>query len=59
MDGLFRDLAGLGSFRLGLTGGEPLLRKDLFDVLDAAPETLAIAVVRGTEERELEVNLRP
>jgi radical SAM protein with 4Fe4S-binding SPASM domain len=36
MDGLFADLARLGSFRLGLTGGEPLLRKDLFDVLDAA-----------------------
>jgi radical SAM protein with 4Fe4S-binding SPASM domain len=36
MDRLFADLAGLGSFRLGLTGGEPLLRRDLFDVLDAA-----------------------
>src|SRR5262249_54845714 len=36
MNPLFGDLAGLGSFRLGLTGGEPLLRKDLFDVLDAA-----------------------
>jgi radical SAM protein with 4Fe4S-binding SPASM domain len=38
MDRLFADLAGLGSFRLGLTGGEPLLRKDLFDILDAATE---------------------
>jgi radical SAM protein with 4Fe4S-binding SPASM domain len=36
MDRLFAEMAGLGSFRLGLTGGEPLLRKDLFDVLDAA-----------------------
>lgn len=36
MDALFADLASLGSFRLGLTGGEPLLRKDLFDMLDAA-----------------------
>jgi MoaA/NifB/PqqE/SkfB family radical SAM enzyme len=36
MDHLFGDLASLGSFRLGLTGGEPLLRKDLFDILDAA-----------------------
>jgi radical SAM protein with 4Fe4S-binding SPASM domain len=36
MDSLFAELAGLGSFRLGLTGGEPLLRKDLLDVLDAA-----------------------
>lgn len=38
MDGLFAELASLGSFRLGLTGGEPLLRKDLLDVLDAATE---------------------
>ncbi len=36
MDQLFAELAGLGSFRLGLTGGEPLLRKDLLDILDAA-----------------------
>jgi radical SAM protein with 4Fe4S-binding SPASM domain len=36
MDDLFGELAGLGSFRLGLTGGEPLLRKDLVDILDAA-----------------------
>jgi MoaA/NifB/PqqE/SkfB family radical SAM enzyme len=36
MQGLFADLSRLGSFRLGVTGGEPLLRKDLFDVLDAA-----------------------
>src|SRR5262249_10484167 len=36
LDNLFADLARLGSFRLGMTGGEPLLRKDLFDILDAA-----------------------
>jgi MoaA/NifB/PqqE/SkfB family radical SAM enzyme len=36
MDRLFADLAGIGAFRLGLTGGEPLLRKDLFEILDAA-----------------------
>ena len=36
LDRVFRDLAALGSFRLGLTGGEPLLRKDLLDVIDAA-----------------------
>jgi radical SAM protein with 4Fe4S-binding SPASM domain len=36
LDLLFGDLASIGSFRLGLTGGEPLLRKDLFDILDAA-----------------------
>jgi radical SAM protein with 4Fe4S-binding SPASM domain len=36
MDRLFGELAALGSFRLGLTGGEPLLRKDLLDIVDAA-----------------------
>jgi radical SAM protein with 4Fe4S-binding SPASM domain len=36
LDHLFRDMASLGSFRLGLTGGEPLLRKDLLEILDSA-----------------------
>jgi MoaA/NifB/PqqE/SkfB family radical SAM enzyme len=36
IDRLCGELAALGSFRLGLTGGEPLLRKDLLDILDAA-----------------------
>lgn len=36
MDTLFATLARMGSFRLGLTGGEPLLRKDIFDILDLA-----------------------
>jgi MoaA/NifB/PqqE/SkfB family radical SAM enzyme len=36
LDVLFADLARLGSFRLGVTGGEPLMRKDLFDILDSA-----------------------
>lgn len=36
LDTLFASLARVGSFRLGLTGGEPLLRKDLFDILDLA-----------------------
>lgn len=36
LDRLFEQLAALGSFRLGLTGGEPLLRRDLLDVLDRA-----------------------
>jgi MoaA/NifB/PqqE/SkfB family radical SAM enzyme len=35
---LFAELAGLGSFRLGLTGGEPLLRADLLPIIDAATE---------------------
>jgi radical SAM protein with 4Fe4S-binding SPASM domain len=29
-------MASIGSFRLGLTGGEPLLRRDLFDIIDLA-----------------------
>jgi radical SAM protein with 4Fe4S-binding SPASM domain len=36
LDRLFAEMASLGSFRLGLTGGEPLLRKDLFEVIDLA-----------------------
>ncbi len=35
---LFDDLAGIGAFRLGLTGGEPLMRRDLFDIDDAATD---------------------
>ena len=31
---------------------------DLFDALDAAGDTLPLVVVRGTEERELQVPLR-
>ncbi len=36
MENLFAELATIGSLRLGLTGGEPLMRKDVFDILDAA-----------------------
>lgn len=36
LDGLFASMARMGSFRLGLTGGEPLLRKDLFEIVDLA-----------------------
>lgn len=36
LNDLFAQMAALGTFRLGLTGGEPLLRKDLFDVIDLA-----------------------
>jgi len=38
LDNLFRTLAGMGAFRLGLTGGEPLLRRDLFDIIDLATD---------------------
>jgi radical SAM protein with 4Fe4S-binding SPASM domain len=36
LDALFGQMAALGAFRLGLTGGEPLLRRDLFEILDLA-----------------------
>jgi radical SAM protein with 4Fe4S-binding SPASM domain len=36
LDTLFGQLAAMGSFRLGLTGGEPLMRPDLLEVVDAA-----------------------
>jgi MoaA/NifB/PqqE/SkfB family radical SAM enzyme len=36
LDGLFTEMAAMGSFRLGLTGGEPLLRRDRFDITDLA-----------------------
>ena len=36
IDQLCRDLAAHGCMRLGLTGGEPLMRKDFFDIVDCA-----------------------
>ncbi|MGY0059208.1 radical SAM/SPASM domain-containing protein [Streptomyces sp. LZ34] len=36
IDRLFAEMARLGAFRLGLTGGEPLLRKDIFRIIDMA-----------------------
>lgn len=38
LDDLFGQMAALGTFRLGLTGGEPLLRKDLFQIIDLATD---------------------
>jgi radical SAM protein with 4Fe4S-binding SPASM domain len=38
LDGLFAQMAAIGSFRLGITGGEPLLRRDLFDIIDSATD---------------------
>ena len=38
IDALAATLARMGCFRLGLTGGEPLMRRDLFDILDAAAD---------------------
>ena len=36
IDALFAELAAIGSYRIGLTGGEVLMRPDLFDIVDAA-----------------------
>ena len=36
IDELFATLARIGTFRIGLTGGEPLLRRDLFEIIDLA-----------------------
>ena len=36
LDALFATLARMGTFRLGLTGGEPLLRRDIFEIIDLA-----------------------
>ena len=36
LGGLFAELSSLGSFRLGLTGGEPLLRRELLQIIDRA-----------------------
>src|SRR5262249_43190829 len=36
LDKLFESMAKMGSFRLGLTGGEPLMRRDLFEIIDLA-----------------------
>jgi serine protease Do len=61
VDGSPADTAGVERGDLLVRAGDRTIAgvDDLFDVLDGAPDTLAIAVVRGTEERELEVNLRP
>jgi MoaA/NifB/PqqE/SkfB family radical SAM enzyme len=36
LERLFAQMSAMGSYRLGLTGGEPLLREDLFEVIDLA-----------------------
>jgi radical SAM protein with 4Fe4S-binding SPASM domain len=65
LDALFQTLAGMGSYRLGLTGGEPLLRHDIFDIIDAAVDhglhpclttnglLITEAIARKFAEREL------
>lgn len=36
LDALFADMAAMGALRLALSGGEPLLRKDLYELIDLA-----------------------
>lgn len=36
LEGLFKSMKRIGTFRLGLTGGEPLLRDDLMEIIDLA-----------------------
>lgn len=36
LDHLFGELAGCGAFRLGITGGEPLMRQDLIEIIEMA-----------------------
>lgn len=36
IDALFAELVAMGTSRVSLTGGEPFLRHDLFDIIDAA-----------------------
>lgn len=38
LEGLFAELAQIGTFRLGITGGEPLLRRDIIDIIDCAAD---------------------
>ncbi len=36
LESLFHSMRRIGTFRLGLTGGEPLLREDLIEIIDLA-----------------------
>jgi S1-C subfamily serine protease len=60
VDGSPAAAAGIERGDLLVRAGERTLTgiDDLFDALDGAPDTLALAVVRGTEEREFDVALR-
>ncbi|MFK7767597.1 MAG: radical SAM/SPASM domain-containing protein [Mariniblastus sp.] len=45
LDRLFQELVSLGCFRVSLTGGEPLMRADILEVIDSAIDHgLAVAV---------------
>lgn len=64
LDRLFRELAAIGSFRLGLTGGEPLMRPDFFEVVDSAVAAglhpcLTTNALFVTDEIAVELGKRP
>jgi mycofactocin biosynthetic radical S-adenosylmethionine protein MftC len=64
LDRLFATLASMGSFRLGLTGGEPTLRHDLFEIIDLATShglhpCLTTNGLTLTEETAREFGKRP
>lgn len=56
LDALFAELATLGSYRLGLTGGEPTLRADLLPIIDAAL-TRGLAPCLTTNGQSLDAKL--
>jgi S1-C subfamily serine protease len=60
VDGSPAAAAGLERGDLLVRAGDRELASmdDLFDALDAAGDTLSLVVVRGTEERELQVPFR-
>src|SRR5918997_5874112 len=60
VEGSLADRAGIERGDLLVRAGDRPLTgmDDLFDALDAAGDTLALGVVRGTDEREIEVQLK-
>ena len=60
VDGSAAEAAGLerGDLLVRASGRDLATMDDLFDALDAAGDTLPLVVVRGTEERELQVPFR-
>lgn len=64
LDRFFQELVSLGCFRLGVTGGEPLMRRDLLAVLDAATArglqpSLTTNSLLLTEEMARQLGRRP
>jgi serine protease Do len=59
VEGSAAERAGVERGDLLVSAGGTALKgvDDLFDALDGAPDSLALGVVRGTEERELTVSL--